>query len=68
MNACESNQTERVEWIYRLGRRNLVPVEPGDFNGKDESLVLAPKHSYRTTCVEACSRLLLFVLCEHIVK
>jgi hypothetical protein len=49
MSACENDQTERVSGAIDWGDGTSSPVEPGDFNGKDRGLVLAPKHSYKTS-------------------
>jgi len=47
LSACEGNPTERVSGTIDWGDGTSSAVEPGDFNGKDRGLVLAPKHSYK---------------------
>lgn len=49
MSACEGNPTEHVSGAIDWGDGTSSAIEPGDFNGKDRGLVLAPKHSYKTS-------------------
>jgi hypothetical protein len=47
VSACDSNDTERLSGSIDWGDGTSSALEPGDFNGKDEGLVLAPRHAYK---------------------
>ena len=47
VSACESNDTERLSGSIDWGDGTSSAVDAGDFNGKDEGLVLAPRHAYK---------------------